>query len=321
MLLDFLLNDGTLVHLSTAARTELLALALEWSAKWLSIIKVIKTHCITSAGPPLPYDTEINGIVFKEVSAAVALGVGVVRGCLFDTKHATSLITRVSSRVLDLVCSGVSNGHLRIDVLVFIYKVSAFSLLIRSLSTTSFRNCSIARLDKAQENFVRLILDLPDSVYGPTAIDEVGLPRVSLMCIRTQSNLLSLHRIHSNKLDSITPKMHNWPRTTDGLTTFDLIERSLFSLGSACPALDFLSLTYLQTKHPIKRRVMCTQMREWDVLSGCNPSKYHLTHRTKPCWEIEPYLINIPPKQVKALNFMRARLGVPFSLFPTDVVC
>ena len=314
---QFFADDSTLAHTSEPARTALLTLTLEWSAKWLSTVKPSKTFGLSSSDAPLPGNTIINGVIFKEVSAAISLGVGISRNGLFDTKHAASLITRVGSRVMDLVTSGATCGYLRMDIVIFIYQMSAFSLLLHSISATSFRNCSLSRLDKAQESFARKLLDLPATVHGPSATAELGLPRVSLICAR--SNLLSLHRIYSNTLDTITKNMFDWPCCSDGRTTLDLSNQSLAALGCPLPTLSFFALPYIQAKALLERQLYSTQMKQWSQAAGCQPATYHLTNLTKPCWGIESHLASIHPIQVRTM--LRARLGIPLSLFPTDRHC
>ena len=296
-------DDGTLYAIGACAMAALALGCMEWSAKWMMIVSMVKSQIVAllREAPQVFADPEM----IQVVAHAVCLGVGVSDRGVFSLKFLRQLLRRLVMRITAIMEAGVQLGSLRTDVGMHLYVALAQSIIKYALPLTPRDRGHIKELDAEQTRFANRFLSFPETAPDHAAKAELGLLDYDLMAAR--ATLLLHHRIDSSP-DPITREMVTWG---PGGGVRALRETCMEELGRLLPELEwsaFTNLPYKLASLRLKEAARNLQTRRWVGEEKVLGYETAYVSKSKPGWGMEESLLCLQPNKVSV--YLRARNGV-----------
>jgi hypothetical protein len=171
----------------------------------------------------------------------------------------------------------------------------------------------VSLIQESQEKFAHTYLDSPTGLPSFVATAILGLPDVSLVCIRKR--VLLLHRVLHNQQDKLTPALVHLPIRPDGSSFLTYTYSLLAEILPGYQPETFLRIPYPQAAALINSALPKAQQTIYDSKLLASHPEHHPLKFSSPTWGFDPFLLAIQPHRM-AIDHLSFKSGLVLPPYP-----
>ena len=258
-------DDGTIVGETEEQRDRLVDVAGRWMNRWNIQVQPTKSTKFSSKPEPLGAEQSSERargsaeLLLQDVRQVKILGLELTKEGVRPASFVKSLLKRTMLRIRILWAHNIESSC-RWEVVVFLYKSYASSILSYSLPFLETDAWAKTSLQKAQNDFAVGVLRGGQAMTGFFAGAELGLVDMDLQM--EKAKLLLYAGIMANEEDTLSHEIMRW-KFPSGQTEADAINAALENLGLDYKSEDIILLGRAGLKRDLREAIQVKQQDRW----------------------------------------------------------